>query len=762
MISSENNIENYGDLQKKALKLENTLHKLSNELKENDCFDRMNFDDFLYLASIQPEKVFRDIFMFFYDMINYYVPEGKDEYKSSKESIGFMSYDFNKLFVENCDDPFFADRLFSNRFMNLINSFNAGAQSNRIVLFEGPPGSGKSTFLRNLLSKLEIYANKPEGIMYKTFWRINLQTLHKKSKLYNIIDPQSIKISDEEGNGENGKYIEISCPSNDHPILQIPKKYRRKLLEDLIENKKIKEKIFHSKEYQWIFKEEACHICRSVYNALIEQFNDPLQVLRMIYAKRINYNKQFGKGISVFNPGDELFIKPIFDNNIQKLINMVFPNESIKYVHSNLAYTNNGIYALMDIKDNNVNRLVSLHGIISDGIHKVEHVEESIKSVFLGLVNPEDKKNYSNVKSFQDRILHVNIPYILDYEAEVNVYLNKFDNIESRFLSGVIENFAKIIISSRMKKDSNTIKKWLKDISIYSKYNDKNFLLLKMELYKGFVPKWLSEEDIKNFTKDIRRSILAESETEGVSGISGRNSISYFNKLLNKFDDHSKLITMLDVKTFFTDSDELNKQIPTDFINSLESMYDYEILQQIKESIYYYNKNQIQKEILDYLFALNYDIGNTLTNTYTGKKIIVSEELFNNFESTIIGLNAGKERFEEFRKDAQKEFITMTLAVEIKLQGKKIHQTQQFFKLFDKYKRNIKENALSVYINNDNFKRAINDFDETSFKNYPNKLKSDITRLINNLQKKYSYSEKGAIQVCIYLIDKKIWEKFEK
>jgi len=57
-----------------------------------------------------------------------------------------------------------------------------------------------------------------------------------------------------------------------------------------------------------------------------------------------------------------------------------------------LALTNNGIYALMDIKDNNITRLLSLHGIISDGVHKVEHIEEKINTLFLGLVNPEDKK----------------------------------------------------------------------------------------------------------------------------------------------------------------------------------------------------------------------------------------------------------------------------------------------------------------------------------------------------------------------------------
>jgi len=748
------------ELHEKAQRLENTLTKLSEELKVHELYDKMNFDDFLFMASKDPEMVFRDIFMFFHDMINYYVPEGRDDYKVTDDSVGFVNYNFYNLFVDGCDDPFFADRLFANRFMNLIKTFSSGVQSNKIILFEGPPGSGKSTFLNNLLLKLESYSNLPEGVMYKTYWRINLASLKKKSSISKILQTDDINHNVSQTSNDSGNFIEISCPSNDHPILQIPKKYRLKLIEDLIENPKLREKILNSKEYFWIYKENPCHICSSIFNTLMEEYGDPMAVLKTIYAKRVTYKRQFGKGISVFNPGDELFMKPITDATVQKLINSAFQNDDIKYVFSNLAYTNNGVYALMDIKENNIRRLTDLHGIISDGIHKVEHLEESIKSIFLGLVNPEDKKNYENVKSFQDRIQHVNIPYILDYEAEVNVYKNKFDDIETMFLPRVLHNFAKIIIASRMNANSYVIKKWLGDSEKYRKYNDENFLLLKMQLYKGVVPEWLNEDDVKNFTKDIRKSILDDTETEGVKGISGRNSISIFNRLISGVEDSGDLITMKHIYDFFADDDDLMALIPGGFIESLVDLYDYEVLQQIKESIYYFSKKQIEKEILNYLFALNYDPGSTEINFYTGESIEINEDLFKNFEATILGVDSSSQIRQDFRNDMQKEFITVTLAGEIKLKGTQIDQTQQFRKLLDKYTRSIKENALAPYIENDIFRRAILDFDDVSFNNYPEKLKNDVSRLINNLIKSYDYNQAGAKQVAVYAIDKKIWEKF--
>ena len=57
----------------------------------------------------------------------------------------------------------------------------------------------------------------------------------------------------------------------------------------------------------------------------------------------------------------------------------------------------------MDIKENNILRLKGLHGIISDGIHKVETVEERISTQFIGLVNPEDKIHSGNPQDLGER-----------------------------------------------------------------------------------------------------------------------------------------------------------------------------------------------------------------------------------------------------------------------------------------------------------------------------------------------------------------------
>ncbi|NTW33348.1 MAG: serine protein kinase PrkA, partial [Bacteroidetes bacterium] len=618
--------------------------------------------------------------------------------------------------------------------------------------------SGKSTFLNNLLQKFEAYNKTKEGIIYKSVWRLDIKKLegHKHTE-----DNEETFDSSSDKKNDVKRYIDIACPSNDHPILQIPKEYRRVFLEELIPDKAFKKKLFNSKEYRWVLKDKPCSICSSIYNVLLEKLGEPLEVFNMLHARNISFNRQFGRGISIFNPGDELYNEPIKDTTVQNLLNNLLKSDEVRYVYSNLANTNNGVFALMDIKDNNIKRLVDLHGIISDGVHKVEMIEERIKSMIVGLVNPEDKKHYENIKSFQDRIIHINIPYVLDYETEVCIYINKFGaEIKKKFLPRVLENFAKIIISSRLEPESAVISEWIKDFDIYSKYLDENKLLLKMELYKGIIPSWLSEEDVKNFTKQVRKELVEESELEGRKGFSGRQSLTVFNLFYTKHAESDKLITMDMLQDFFLENEKLSEQIPDGFIDSLVDMYDYNVLQELKESIYYYSEKQISRDILNYLYCINFEIGTTEISEYTGDTIEISEDYFKNFEALFLGALCTSSERKAFRKEIHNEYVTYSLSYEIKLLKKDIKETKLYISLFDRYMRNLKENALTNYSQSDNFRRALLDFGMPGFNSIDSITKNTITRMINNLKCKFKYSAEGARQVGLYVIDKKLDKKY--
>jgi len=777
--------------------MENVRHamqRLDSSIKERGQPPPIPFEEFLERVRQDPEGMMRNVFQVFHDMIKAYVSEGHDEYPEDPESIHFVYYDCNRLFVEGSDNPFFADRLFANRLIKLAEAMRRGAQQNKIYIFDGPPGCGKSTFLNNLLMKFETYCNTPEGLRFEAVWRIDRQqlgiepgadTLPFFEKMFSLMERSSRENeppSGESSYGHSGNHagvsllengtlpvidtdvVEIPCPSHDHPILMIPKHYRRAFFEDLFSSDRFKRTLFTDKAYEWIFRDIPCTICASIYQALLNRLKSPLKVLSMLYAQPYRFKRRIGQGISVFNPGDRTSKELVRTNpNLQNQINTVLRESSqIKYLFSRYATTNNGIYALMDIKSHNIERLIELHNIISEGVHKVEDIEENVNSLLLALMNPEDKKNIQDFQSFSDRIEYINIPYILDLNTEIAIYRNIFgQHIDDSFLPRVLHNFARIIISSRLSPKSEALVEWIGDPGKYGRYCDENLQLLKMEIYTGYIPTWLTEKDRKRFTAKRRRKVIEESEREGVRGFSGRDAIKIFSEFYSAFAKEGKLITMADLCNYFTKiRKDLLDLIPGGFLDSLVRMYDYTVLQEVKESLFYYNREQISRDILNYLFAVNFEPGAVAVSNYTGDRLEISDDFLADMEKRLLGDHVGKSERLAFRADTQKAYTTRTLTQEIMIEGQPVTGTQLFQSILERYEHNLKEKAMDPFLDNENFRQAIKDYHGVSFKTFDRKIRDDVTFLIGNLETKYRYSEKGAQEVCIYVIDNDLARKF--
>ena len=537
----------------------------------------------------------------------------------------------------------------------------------------------------------------------------------------------------------------------------MPRNYREKFFNDLFEGSPLKEELFSDKGYHWLFRDKPCTFCSSIYRSLLNLLKSPDEVHKMIWARHYRFNRRLGEGISVFSPGD-----PPLKNNtlhnpaIQARLNSLLKSSTdVHYIYSRYARTNNGVYALMDIKAQNTERFIDLHNIISEGVHKVEDVEENVNSLLLAIMNPEDQKNIREFKSFSDRIDYINIPYVMDIHTEVKIYKNTFGKqIEDRFLPRVLTNFARAIISTRLTTRSEALLEWIGEARKYNLYCDDNLQLLKMEIYTGVIPPWLSEEDRKKLTSKRRRRIIAESDREGVSGISGRDSIRIFNEFFSSYGKHEKLINMSMLCDFFTRKKrDLMQSIPSGFLDSLVRMYNYTVLQEVKESLYYYNERQIARDIMNYLFAINFEPPSTEVCTYTKDKLKITEDFLGSIESRLLGADSDIENRHVFRENTQREYTSKALTQEIMLGRVHITETEIFLRLHGKYVQNIKEKVLDPFLDNDNFRRAIKDYNTPDFKTYDKRIRVDVRYLIRNLQRKFGYTEQGAKEVCIYVID---------
>ncbi|CCK80507.1 serine protein kinase PrkA [Desulfobacula toluolica] len=763
----------------KKTSVDQTLDLLDKNITDYQRLKPVPFEEFLNILNAKPSHILRNIFQAFHDMIKCYVDESEDTISRDVDKLTFTNYDCSRLFVEDSENPYFTDMLFANRFMKQMEYLRHGAQQNRIYIFYGPHGCGKSTFLNNLLKKFEMYANTEEGLRYEIVWRLDIKKLQDKDKSLSISAFEKLIQYVEKGEDtgskrdsnekifipKNADYIEVPCISHDNPFLAIPKEQRRIVLDELIKNDEFKWRLFTEKEYEWVFKEEVCTICSSIYHSLLERLGNPSEVFKMLYARPYYFNRRLGNGISVFNPGDRpLKMNTLSNEMLQNRINSLFQDSNvINYLYSRFAKINNGIYALMDIKSHNIDRMVELHNIISEGLHKVEDIEERVDSLFFALMNPEDKRSIRDFPSFEDRIQYIDIPYVLDVKTEVKIYNNIFGrHIEGSFLPMVLDNFARIIICTRIGKKSLALAEWIKDPLKYKNFCDEQLMLLKMELFSGNIPKWLKEDDIKSLDNKMLKKIIAESEIYGKEGLSGRDSIKIFDRFYSKYAKEDRLINMPDLCTFFNKlNDQVKRMIPHQFLESLLRMYDYSVLQQVKESLYYYNEEQIAKDIKNYISAVTNEFDSVVKCIFTKEEIHVTEAFLESIENRLLSEDMDKKRRQEIRNDVLKEYTTRTLTQEIMIEGKNITETRLFESLYDRYVHNLKKRVLEPFIENENFRNAIKDFDTDKYKAHDKRIKKDVKFLLDNMSRKFGYSTKGANEACIYVIDNDLANKFK-
>ena len=733
---------------------------LQGEIEKKEAHITISFEDYLDLTRKDPRRVLRNIFQLFYDMVKTYVGEGKDETPEDPESIGFVEYDCSKLFVKGSDSPFFADMLFANRFMRQqVESLRQGFQQNRIYSYEGPSGCGKSTFLNNLLRTFESYAGTKEGQVFELVWEI---------------DPSSFQETD-----ANTHKLIVPCPSHDYPILIIPKEQRIAFLKKMFaDDEEALAAILNDKSYEWLSAEEPCTICKSIFWAALGKLKSLDKVLEMIRARPYHFDRALGEGISVFNPGDKPMMRSFegegiglyFTNKqIQEQLDQIFGPEAVHYMYSLLAKTNNGIYVLMDVKSHNRGRLIELHNVISEGVHKVGSIEEPINSLFFALMNPEDEAviKEENMESLQRRIQKNKVPFVLNPDTEVDIWHSIFGTreVDRHFLPRILMNLARVIICSRMETECQALKKWIPDIGDkYKRYCDKDGLLLRMAIYSGVIPDWLSEADRKKFVAAVRREMIAQGEKDGGKGFSGTDSTRLFQDFLSRYSGRASLISIENLVEFFTnriDQTVRDSNIPKGFLASIRDSYDYVVLSEVKEGLYYYNENKIEKDILNYLCAVDYDLGAEIVCTYTGEKMVVTLEFLRLIASLIIGESLNEEDTLAFAKGIQAKHTAARAKDGVRMAAD-IKGTEFFSELLKTYKRNLKENVLKPFVKNENFRNALKAFGTPEFETFDTRLREHVMHLMEILTQKFGYTEQGAKEISVYVLDKNLDEKFPK
>ena len=141
---------------------------------------------------------------------------------------------------------------------------------------------------------------------------------------------------------------------------------------------------------------------------------------------------------------------------------------------------------------------------------------------------------------------------------------------------------------------------------------------------------------------------------------------------------------MTTLRKFFSRNAQWKKMIPDGFLDALMQMYDYTITQEIKEALYYYNEEQIDHDLKNYIFALNFEEGEQVNCIYTGDRFTIGEEFFRPIEARLFADISDYTEVLAYRREFQKEYTSRTLTQELRLDGRKQHETRLYRSLYER------------------------------------------------------------------------------
>jgi len=489
------------------------------------------------------------------DMFDYYGTE-------YDEDAGIVRYEFateDPLF--DGENVFYGDgtHVAIHEFANKIKSGARGlGPEKRIKLLLGPVGSGKSDFDRQLRRYFEAYTGTDHGRMYTFRW----------VDLCSVVDDQDP--ADDV----------VRSPMNQDPIVLLPLEQRRQVVEEVNANL---DAPYTLRNDQSLDPASALYMDR-----LLAHYDDDLEAVfeEHVEVVRLVADETKRQAVETFEPKDKKNqdeTELTGDVNFSKLA-VYGESDPRAFDYSGaLCNANRGIFSGEELLKLQREFLYDfLHATQERTIKPKNNPRIDIDQVIVGRTNmPEyrDKKGDEKMEAFNDRTKRIDFPYVLEYDAEADIYrklLRNADVPDIHVEPHTLEMAALFAVLTRIvEADADTI-----DLSQKAKaYND---------------PESVGDVDVRK----LRDEAAATSEHgEGMSGVSPRfvgDEIA--EAIMDSKHRERSFLSPLTVFTHFEENLENHGSIPA---NKFEVYYRH--LETVREE---YRERAID----DVRHALAYDV----------------------------------------------------------------------------------------------------------------------------------------------------------
>ena len=648
----------------------------------------------------------------------------------------------------------------------ILGNFVRSGRVNKLILLHGPNGSAKTSIVAGLMRGMEAYSRQPEGALYRFSWVFPSEKRVKGGGTvgFGHGGPAGdlASFAHLEGDALDAR---LACPLKDHPLFLVPRRERRKLLEERCrptQREGAGEGDFVLSDY--VADGELCHFCQKIFEALLATYHgDYLKVLRHVQVERFYVSARYQQGAVSVEPqlSVDAAWRQVSADRSHGALPVALHSVTLFEPTGPLVGANRGMLEFADLLKRPPEAFKYLLGTSETGRVALDSFILHLDEVLLASANEKQlsifkDKDVADFGSFKGRIELVRVPYLRRWHVEKEIYDQQVTRAtvgkhvaphatEVAALWGVLTRLKKPI-PDRYKGD---VREVVDDLAP----------LEKLKLYdRGAAPDRLSLQQAKELKKsleDVHRESDVYPMYEGRVGASAREiKTAIFNAAQNvHYICLTPMAVLEELESLCRDKSvhEFLQQEVVDgyhdheeFVRVAESELLDMLDEEIRDSMGMVSEGQYRDLFGRYLTLVSsWTKGERIKNRITGAYEQPDEERMVEFERIIMG-------DEDDRSSFRRSIISAIGAFRLDHPEAKDIDTQAIFPdLFRRLREHYyEERKRQLKTNKENVLRYLSD-DRSQL---DEKARRHVEQTLGTLRERYGYCEHCAQDAVMYFM----------
>jgi len=386
-----------------------------------------SFEEFLEEVREHPYRLLRSAAQYLRDAIEYF---GSDEI----EVLGRKTTR-HRLFDGIPGDPeeqrVVGQEFATDQIYRIVRNFAQEGRADKLVLMHGPNGSAKTSIADMLFKALEAYSRTPEGVLYRFAWIFPKSEVEGRGMGF-------LPRGRETGEPESFAYLPASeiatvVPSDlkTNPIYLVPREHREAFLKQLLGG-------LPDFPHRHILRGDLGAKSRAIFDALLTAHQgDWTRVVRYVRVERFHVSRRYRTAAVSIEPQMHVDAEARQVTADTTLANLppALQNLRLFEVGGDLVDANRGLVEFSDILKRPLELNKYLLTTTEKGTLRVPGALAYVDLVMVGSANEKQLdafKTDPNFTSFKGRMELVTVPYLLEYEKEVEIYRDQLRTIGRR------------------------------------------------------------------------------------------------------------------------------------------------------------------------------------------------------------------------------------------------------------------------------------------------------------------------------------------